>query len=94
MYATSLLSRLMQRPGQIYYRETKIILRYLQGMKEFGISYKTMTNSRRHEEYYTKIVQSITEAEYVTVVESTCQAIQRILEKMREQQKRRIMIYY
>ena len=42
----SLLSRFVQRPSQIHYRATKRILRYLQGTKEFGIWYKTMTNSR------------------------------------------------
>ena len=46
MYTTSLLSRFVQRPSQIHYRATKRILRYLQGTKEFGIWYKTMTNSR------------------------------------------------
>ncbi|XP_027927618.1 uncharacterized protein LOC114184509 [Vigna unguiculata] len=46
MYATSLLSRFMQKPSQIHYGVGKRILRYLQGTKEFGIWYKTMTNSR------------------------------------------------
>ncbi|XP_014506436.1 uncharacterized protein LOC106766202 [Vigna radiata var. radiata] len=46
MYATSLLSRFMQKPSQIDYGVGKRILRYLQGTKEFGIWYKTMTNSR------------------------------------------------
>ncbi|XP_047149159.1 secreted RxLR effector protein 161-like, partial [Vigna umbellata] len=46
MYATSLLSRFMQYPSHIYYGVGKRILRYLQGTKEFGIWYKTMTNSR------------------------------------------------
>ena len=46
MYATILLSRFMQKPSQIHYGVGKRILRYLQGTKEFGIWYKTMTNSR------------------------------------------------
>ena len=46
MYATSLLSRFMQKPSQIHYGVGKRILRYLQGTKEFGIWYKIMTNSR------------------------------------------------
>ena len=46
MYATSLLSRFMQRPSQIHYGATKRILWYLQGTNEFGIWWKTMTNSR------------------------------------------------
>jgi len=35
MYATSLLSRFMQKSGQIHYGVRKIILRYLQGTKKF-----------------------------------------------------------
>jgi len=46
MYATSLLSRFMQKPSQIHYGVGKRILRYLQGTNEFRIWYKTMTNSR------------------------------------------------
>jgi len=46
MHATSLLSRFMQKPSQIHYGVGKRILRYLQGTKEFGIWYKTMTKSR------------------------------------------------
>ncbi|XP_027934022.1 uncharacterized protein LOC114189605 [Vigna unguiculata] len=46
MYATSLLSTFMQKPSQIHYGVGKRILRYLQGTKEFGIWYKTITNSR------------------------------------------------
>jgi len=46
MYATSLLSRFWQKPSQIHYGVGKLILIYLQGTKEFGIWYKTMTNSR------------------------------------------------
>ena len=46
MFATSLLSRFMQKPSQIHYGVAKRILRYLQGTKEFGIWYKTMTNSK------------------------------------------------
>jgi len=46
MYATSLLSRFVQKRVQINYGVGKRILRYLQGTKEFGIWYKTMTNSR------------------------------------------------
>nr|KYP47813.1 hypothetical protein KK1_030509 [Cajanus cajan] len=45
MYAVSLLSRFMQKPSQIHFGAAKRILRYLQGTKEFGIWYKTMTNS-------------------------------------------------
>nr|KYP60115.1 Retrovirus-related Pol polyprotein from transposon TNT 1-94 [Cajanus cajan] len=45
MYAVSLLSRFMQSPSQIHFGAAKRILRYLQGKKEFGIWYKTMTNS-------------------------------------------------
>jgi len=36
----------MQKPSQIHYGVGKRILRYLQDTKEFGIWYKTMTNSR------------------------------------------------
>ena len=46
MYAVSLLSRFMQSPSQIHFGVGKRILRYLQGTKEFGIWYKTMTSSR------------------------------------------------
>nr|KYP60991.1 Retrovirus-related Pol polyprotein from transposon TNT 1-94 [Cajanus cajan] len=46
MYATSLLSRFMQKPSQIHYGTGKRILRYLQGTRKFGIWYKTMTKSR------------------------------------------------
>nr|KYP35737.1 Retrovirus-related Pol polyprotein from transposon TNT 1-94 [Cajanus cajan] len=46
MYATSLLSRFMQKPSQIYYGTGKRILRYLQGTREFGIWYKIMTKLR------------------------------------------------
>nr|KYP45451.1 hypothetical protein KK1_033022 [Cajanus cajan] len=45
MYAISFLSRFMQSPSQIHFRVAKRIPRYLQGTKEFGIWYKTMTNS-------------------------------------------------
>nr|KYP50175.1 Copia protein [Cajanus cajan] len=45
MYVVSLLSRFMQKPSQIHFGAAKRILRYLQGTKEFGIWYKTMTNS-------------------------------------------------
>ncbi|XP_019433601.1 PREDICTED: uncharacterized protein LOC109340381 [Lupinus angustifolius] len=48
MYATSLLSRFMQSPSQIHFGVGKRILRYLQGTKEFGIWYKTNTNSTLH----------------------------------------------
>nr|KYP56116.1 hypothetical protein KK1_002348 [Cajanus cajan] len=46
MYATSFLLRFMQKPSQIHYGTGKRILRYLQGTREFGIWYKTMTKSR------------------------------------------------
>jgi len=46
IYATSLLSRFMQKPSQNHYGVGKRILTYLQDTKEFGIWYKTMTNSR------------------------------------------------
>nr|KYP47718.1 Retrovirus-related Pol polyprotein from transposon TNT 1-94 [Cajanus cajan] len=46
MYATTLLSRFMQKPSQIHYGTGKRILRYLQGTREFVIWYKTMTKSR------------------------------------------------
>ncbi|RDX87361.1 hypothetical protein CR513_31175, partial [Mucuna pruriens] len=36
----------IERPSQIHQGAAKRILRYLQGTKEFGIWYKTMTNSR------------------------------------------------
>nr|KYP59937.1 hypothetical protein KK1_015383 [Cajanus cajan] len=42
----SLLLRFMQKPSQIHYGTGKRILRYLQGTREFGIWYKTMTKSR------------------------------------------------
>ncbi|XP_019052097.1 PREDICTED: uncharacterized protein LOC109114224 [Nelumbo nucifera] len=46
MYATSLLLRFRQSPSQVHYGATKRILRYLQGTKEYGIWYKSTTNSR------------------------------------------------
>ncbi|XP_019055636.1 PREDICTED: uncharacterized protein LOC109115759 [Nelumbo nucifera] len=46
MYATNLLSRFMQNPSQVHYGAAKMILRYLQGTKEYGIWYKSTTNSR------------------------------------------------
>jgi hypothetical protein len=46
MYATSLLSRFMQKPSQIHLGAGKRILRYLQGTKEYGMWYKSMNNSK------------------------------------------------
>ncbi|XP_019433046.1 PREDICTED: uncharacterized protein LOC109339945 [Lupinus angustifolius] len=48
MYTASLLSRFMESPSQIIFGVGKRILRYLQGTKEFGIWYKTNTNSKLH----------------------------------------------
>jgi len=44
MFATSLLSRFMQKPSQIHLGVGKRILRYLQGTKEYGIWYKSIGN--------------------------------------------------
>ncbi|XP_016652132.1 PREDICTED: uncharacterized mitochondrial protein AtMg00810-like [Prunus mume] len=46
MYAISLLSRFMQNPSQIHCGATKRILRYLQGIIDYGIWYKPTTDSR------------------------------------------------
>lgn len=46
VYATSLLSRFMQKPIEIHFGVGNIILRYLQSTMEFGIWYKTTTNSK------------------------------------------------
>ncbi|PNX86396.1 putative LRR receptor-like protein kinase, partial [Trifolium pratense] len=46
MYATSLLSRFMQKPSQIHFGAGKRILRYLQGTKEYGMWYKSIGNSK------------------------------------------------
>ena len=46
MYATSLLSRFMQKPSQIHFGVGKRVLRYLQGTKEYDIWYKPKSNSK------------------------------------------------
>ncbi|KAL0402193.1 UNVERIFIED_CONTAM: Retrovirus-related Pol polyprotein from transposon RE2, partial [Sesamum latifolium] len=46
MFPTSVLSRFMQSPSQVHYGAAKRILRYLRGMKVFGIWY-TSTNDAR-----------------------------------------------
>jgi transposase InsO family protein len=46
MFATSLLSRFMQKPSQIHFGVGKRVLRYLQGTKEYGIWYKPKCNSK------------------------------------------------
>lgn len=46
IYPTSLLSRFMQSPSQIHYRVAKTKLRYLRGIKEYGIWYKPTTEAR------------------------------------------------
>ena len=39
MFATSVLSRHMQSPGQVHLRATKRVLRYVKGTHDFGILY-------------------------------------------------------
>lgn len=46
MYAASLASRFMQNPNQIYFNVAKHILRYLKGMKNYGIWHKLCVNSK------------------------------------------------
>ena len=40
MFATSLLSRFMQKPSQVHFGAAKRVLRYLQGTMDYGIMYK------------------------------------------------------
>jgi hypothetical protein len=41
MYGVSLISRFMETPKESHWKEGKIILRYLNGTKYFGILYST-----------------------------------------------------
>ena len=40
MFAASLLSRFMQEPSQVHFGAAKRVLRYLQGIMNYGIMYK------------------------------------------------------
>ena len=44
MFATSVLSRYMQSPGQVHLRATKRVLRYVKGTHDFGILYTSDKN--------------------------------------------------
>ena len=46
MYATSLLSRLMQTPSQVHHGAAKRVLRYLQRTKDYDIWYISTPDSR------------------------------------------------
>lgn len=46
MFASSLLSRFMQNPGQVHYGAAKRVLRYLQGTKSYGIWYDSTLDLR------------------------------------------------
>ncbi|MED6217053.1 hypothetical protein PIB30_118021 [Stylosanthes scabra] len=46
MYATSLLSRFMQKPSQKHYGAARRILRYLQGTQEYDIHYQSTEDSK------------------------------------------------
>ncbi|KAL0435046.1 UNVERIFIED_CONTAM: Retrovirus-related Pol polyprotein from transposon RE1 [Sesamum radiatum] len=46
MFATSLLSRFMQRPSEVHYGTTKRILGYLQGTKDFEIWYNSSNDAK------------------------------------------------
>ena len=43
-YAVSILSRFMQEPLDSHWNAAKIVLRYIQGTKDFGILYKKTKN--------------------------------------------------
>ncbi|GJY10315.1 retrovirus-related pol polyprotein from transposon TNT 1-94 [Tanacetum coccineum] len=51
MFAASLLSRFMHNPSQVHMGVGKIILRYLQGTKEFGIKFEKNVSINLYEFY-------------------------------------------
>lgn len=51
MYATSLLSRYIARPMELYLQFTKKVLRYLKGMMNLGIFYKKGSQPEELEAY-------------------------------------------
>ena len=44
MYGVSLISRFMETPKETHWQETKRILRYVNGTKEYGVLYSSTDN--------------------------------------------------